>query len=119
MKIRKFNEEIENISRENGRNSGQTFKEQHGHADPMEICTKCGAHAVHIMDNSSLYHPDSFEPRGMNFDDEMYAETYCDNCKNIENIMGIIDWRPTTTQIEYSKMISKGINPINVKKYKI
>ncbi len=102
MKIRKFNEDVE-----------------HKHINPMEVCEKCGEVAVHIVDSTPLYCPNKFESDGMNFDDEQYTETICGNCGHKENILGKITWTPSDKQKEYAGLISKGINPVEMKKYNL
>lgn len=110
MRIRRLNENIEPMSKIE-------------FIDPMEICPECGAIAMHLTDMSPLDIPDkyvSFE-MGINFDDEIYAESICDNCGNKENIKGKITWqiKDEEKRNEYMEMYKKGIDPIEIKKYNL
>lgn len=106
MKIKRFNENI---------------KEER-YIDPKEVCPECGAISMHLYDYSPFYISDKFVKDGeigMNFDDNFYGSTVCDNCGYRDSIGGYIQWDTPSKmekRKEYIEMYKKGISPVEIEK---
>jgi predicted nucleic-acid-binding Zn-ribbon protein len=92
--------------------------------DPMEVCPKCGAKAMHLMDNLSLYAPECYvtdDVIGSNFDNAIYAESICDECGYIEHVMDKISWVVPNVEKrkKYVEMYKNGIDPVTVNKFNL
>ncbi len=116
MKIRKFNEN-KNWYPSNKDDDGINLDQ----VDINDICPECGAFAMHIVDSSTLYHPEKYEEYGINFDNEIYAESLCDNCGYKQQEFGTIKWnkKEKKKKLEYLEMYKKGIIPNEIQKYNL